>query len=88
MAKEKKTPKPDAKPVGPPDELTRTVAAIRERFRKLVVGTYFPQKKVVEFLAYLDTLKPKAKAEHVAPKAKPIAEPERPDADATAGPSL
>ncbi len=68
----------------PTDELSRTLADIRLRFRKLVIGSYFPHKKVLEFLAYLDSLKPKAKADDAA--TKPTAKPEPTAAGAPSGP--
>jgi hypothetical protein len=71
MAKDKKpAPMADA----PAGELAKTVTEIRERFRKLVRGSYFPQRKVVEFVAYLDGLIPKVKADNAT--SKPT-EPER-----------
>ena len=77
MAKGKK---PDSVTVGPvlsvvtEGEMSLMLMEIRERFRKLVRGTYFPQRLVIEFLAYLDAKKPKAKADDAT--TKPIAKPE------------
>lgn len=76
MAKGKKTAAADGVPAAPPDDLTRMISTIRDKFRQIVVNTYFPSKKVVEFLAFLDALKPKAKAANAAPKPEPVAKPE------------